>query len=495
MLGGRSFLQDRRRCVVFRFMSERLVKSGPKPWRFMAAVIFLVSAASLSGADGIEDAYLREQEEICCQAEAKWWAAKSPGEGSPEGDVLVMAAIHADRPDLVDGVLSGGDPLQRRLSVPLGSRPVRLRIVHEFKGVQAQFSDEMFASIAWQSSPKSWLARRITKDAIEMWTPKHGWLFDGRGRLQHEARPSRGSGWGREWYGAFLPNGRWITTDVDEMDGTLRFFSASGKEAHSLTCEELAPRPADGGAKLIGWARSDREGKGWVVNVGSEGGWATVWVGPTGPPRVLKPGEQWNLCYPRAFGPRGTWLSMSVPDDAGQIQLSRGEASHGPGVGFPVYGIDGAMEIGIRVAGGKAVFGFWPGRTSFFIGAERYQDSMFDAKKNDLHEAGGWRTRKLADDALGDPTRIVDKTWFFDADAKVTGWVRARRIGDAADGRSMLFRNTFDGRIITMGPDLRIRAIRRFIWSNGTTADAVVLWDDLRLGVFIHHHRLILAKW
>jgi hypothetical protein len=461
----------------------------------MAVVNLLASAASLRGADEKMEAYLREQQEICRQAEAEWRAAKSPGEGSQEGDALVTAGIHADRPDLVDEVLAGGDPLKRRLPVPNGGRRVPLRIVHEFKGVHARLSDEMFASIRWQNGPASWLTRRITKDAIEVWTPKHGWLFDRRGQLRNEARPARRAGWGREWYGAFLPDGRWITTDVDEMDGTLRFFSALGKESRALTCEELAPRPDNGGSKLIGWARSDREGKGWVVNVGSEGGWATVWVGREGSARVLKPGERWALCYPRALGPRGTWLGMSVPDDAGQTRLGRGEDGHGAGVGFPVYDVDEAMEKRIRVANGDAVFGFWPGRTNFFIGAERYEDSMFETQKSDLHEAGGWRTRKLADDALGDPTRIVDKTWFFDANEKLMGWVRGRRIGDAADGRSMLFRNTFDGRIITMGPDLQVKAIRRFVWSNNTTADAIVLWDDLHLGIFIHYHRLILAKW
>lgn len=476
-------------------MSERFVKSGFGLWCFVTVMSLLLSAVSLWAADEKMDAYLREQQEICRKAEAEWRAARSPGEGTPEADALVMAAIHADRPDLVDEVLAGGDPLKRRLPVPRGSRRVPLRIVHEFKGVHARFSDEMFASIAWRNSPKGWLTRRITRDAVEVWTPKHGWLFDGQGRLRNEARPKRRTGWGREWFGAFLPDGRWITTDVDEMDGMLRFFSASGKESRVLTCDDLAPRPANGGVKLIGWARSDREGKGWVVNVGSEGGWATAWVGPTGPARVLKPGEPWALCYPRALGPRGTWLGMSVPDDTGQIRLSRGEASHGPGVGFPDYDVGKTMEKEMRVANGNAVFGFWPGRTSFFIGAERYENSMFETEESDLHEAGGWRTRKLVEDTFGDPIRVVDKTWFFDADEKLMGWVRARRIGDAGDGQSMLFRNTFDGRIITIGPDLQIKATRRFVWSNDTTADAIVLWDDLRLGVFIHHHRLILAKW
>ena len=31
---------------------------------------------------------------------------------------------------------------------------------------------------------------------------------------------------------------------------------------------------------------------------------------------------------------------------------------------------------------------------------------------------------------------IIDKTWFFDAEGKLTAWIRARRLGDAADGRA-----------------------------------------------------------
>lgn len=475
-------------------MTEQLMKSGQGVWGRIAVATFLISAVSLWAADTEVDAYLRESDETCRKAEVVWRAAKCPGEGSAEGEALIDAAVHADRPDLVDEVLAEGDPLKHMLPVPRGGRRVPLRIVHEFKGVRAQWSSETFASIAWNGGPESWLARRMTKDAVEVWTPKHGWLFDGRGRLRNEAHPPRRAGWGREWYGAFLPDGRWVTTDVDEMDGTLRFFSASGKELRALKCEELAPRPHDGGVKLLGWGRSDRDGKGWVVNVGSEEGWATVWVAPSGLARILQPGERWGLCYPRALGPRGIWLAMRVPDDSGRIRLWRGEASHGPGVGFPSYGIESSEKL-LRIANGDEVFGFWPGRTSFFIGAERYEQSMFGVDKSELHEAGGWRTRKLFDYDTGDPTRIVDKTWFFDSGAKLLGWVRARRIGDAADGRSMLFRNTLDSRIITMGPDLRVKATRRFVWSNGSTADAIVLWDDLRMGIFIQHHRLILARW
>jgi hypothetical protein len=59
----------------------------------------------------------------------------------------------------------------------------------------------------------------------------------------------------------------------------------------------------------------------------------------------------------------------------------------------------------------------------------------------------------------------------------------------------MLFRLSADSRIVTLRPDLTIRAIRQFIWPDGAVADAVVLWDDSNLGLFIRKHRLILARW
>jgi hypothetical protein len=59
----------------------------------------------------------------------------------------------------------------------------------------------------------------------------------------------------------------------------------------------------------------------------------------------------------------------------------------------------------------------------------------------------------------------------------------------------MLFRLTADSRIVTLGPDLRTQAVRRFTWQDGKTADAVTLWADLKMGLFIRGERLMLARW
>jgi hypothetical protein len=137
------------------------------------------------------------------------------------------------------------------------------------------------------------------------------------------------------------------------------------------------------------------------------------------------------------------------------------------------------------VPDGNYVFGFWPGERSFFIGAQSYG----------APQVSGLRTRKYQDITYSAPRPIIDKTWFFDARGKVAGWVRGRRIADAANGQAMLFRVTADSRVMTIGSDLRVKAMRRFVWKDGSTADAVALWDDLHLGLFIRGSRLVLVRW
>ncbi len=372
------------------------------------------------------------------------------------------------------------------LALPRGGRRIELRALHVFESVAAKLTDEMYASII--DRPNGWLARRLTAGALEVWTSKHGWLFDGRGKLLREASPSRGTGHGREWYGAFLPDGRWVTTDVEDFDGKLYFHASDGTLLRTTPSDELAPAMKGDSGDLIGWARSDRRGEGWVVSVGSEEGRATVWVGSEGPARILDGTERWKLCYPRALGPRGWYIEMSVPDDAGELSLSRGGAGHGPGVGFPVYARtleDDEHPDGHRVPDGGYNFGFWPGKTSFFVGAESDDDRPSAAR----HTRKFW---KGFDNSL---VPVVDKTWLFNEAGQVVAWVRARRIGDAADGRAMLFRVTEDSRVATIGPDLKIEVMRRFVWKNGAVGDAVWLWDDLRLGLFVRQGRLVLASW
>ena len=402
---------------------------------------------------------------------------------------------------------------QKEIEVPRRTKVVGLHEIKTFEEIETTLADESgyFRSDGTAASAKGWLVRRLTGDAWEVWTPTHGWLFDGKGHVLNEARPVRGDGTGREWFGAFLPDGRWVTTDLQELDCTLWFFSRDGQRTRQMTSAELAPPGEDGPRRaLLGWARSDKDGAAWVVNVGSEAGYATVRVGPEGPARVLGGIERWQLCHPRALGPRGFYLEMSVPDDTGQLVLTRMAPGHGAFVGFPSYRLDAAKEFSldgsftdkpsespvpagridhVTLPDGEDVFGFWPGGQDAFIGTET------TGEPGDRDTA---RTRK-SDAGLGfahdNPSPIVDKTWFFDHQWHLRGWLRARRLADGADGKTLLLRLNDDGRIVTLRPDLHAAEVRHFLWPDASTADAVTLYDDLRLGLFVRGKRLVLAGW
>lgn len=475
-----------------------------RPLLLIGRILGIVALLAIAHGPAFSQATDEERASAFRRTYAAWRKAGYPDLYSHRSQSLLDAAFEVGRGDVLEALLTRGPVLRKMVRIPPGGRPTPLQVVRTFKEVSAALDEEMFSSMihSWQKG-EGWLARRLTADRIEIWTPAHGWLYDGAGRLVHEAAPPRRTGKGREWFGAFLPDGRWITTDLDEMDGNLYFFSKEGVLLRTLTHEALAPDEYHE-RSLLGWGRSDKIGTGWVVNVGSEEGRATVWVGPEGPARMLQGFERWQLCYPRALGPRGWYIEMSVPDDSGQYLLSRREAGHGKGVGFPSYGLgdpksraappskeSDPVEPGstLMIPNGNEVFGFWPGRRDFFLGSEDYNGlSVRGPEASDkVYEPSGYASRKGGNN--------IDKTWFFNPDMRLAAWIRARRIADAADGRAMLFRVTADSRIVTLSPDLEVQAMRRMTWKDGSTADAVTLWDDLRMGLFIRDKHLVLARW
>ena len=130
----------------------------------------------------------------------------------------------------------------------------------------------------------------------------------------------------------------------------------------------------------------------------------------------------------------------------------------------------------VTLPDGNYIFGFWPGGQDVFIGTETMDETRQPRQGNG-------------------ELPVVNKTWFFDRRWRLQGWTRARRLTDAADGHSMLLRTDGDSRVITLGPDLHAREVRRFAWPDGATADAVTLFDDWRLGLFVRRGELVLAGW
>lgn len=442
------------------------------------------------------DKELAQRRQQCDRLLAQWRRTRDLQTRARLNEELLGAAIRAERPNVVEEIAAGGQLARKEIRLPRRARAVPLRELRKFEGIGASLGQEDgyyepdYSDI---KKTKGWLVRRITRDAWEVWTPTHGWLFDGAGRVLNEAHPQRGDGTGREWFGAFLPDGRWVTTDLEEMDCALTFYSREGERVRQMTSAELAPPgPYHLQRSLLGWARSDKDGVAWIVNVGSEGGYATVRVGPEGPARVLSGIERWQLCYPRALGPRGWYITMRVPDGAGQVLLTREEAGHGVNVGFPTYNLDEAASFSVdddlstkpsgegrvTLPAGNRVFGFWPGGRDLFIGSEAEDE-----------------TPRRRSTIVPNEIPVVDKTWFFDRQWTLQGWTRARRLADAADGRSLLLRTGDDARIVTLGPDRHVVEVRRFTWPDGKTADAVTLFDDLRLGLFVRRGELVLAGW
>ena len=422
----------------------------------------------------------------------QWQHARDPAEKRRLGQALYGAAVRAHRPDMAEEAAAGGPMADRQIAVRRRARQVPLRVLRTLDGPNVNPADGEHESAPNQG--QGWLARRITPDALEVWTPRHGWLFDGRGRLLHEARaPQSDTNMGREWYGAFLPDGRWATTEPtgQSCDG-LSINPAGGELLRRVPEPELAPEvPYRQGVPLLGWARSNRAGTAWVVNVGSEEGYATVEIGPEGPARTLSGVERWQACYPRALGMRGFYITAWVPDDAGGTLLKRDAAGHGPDVGYPGYSLVAPKQEPVQdmlddgqllgsVPSGNDIAGFWPGRRDVYIGATRF--------------VGVQGSHRALEEGEGE-SRTEEATWFFDARSRFRGWLRGRRMADAADGRAMLFRLEAGREIVTLRPDLRAADVRRFTWDDGTAALALSVFDDLRLGLFEHGGKLVLAAW
>ena len=399
-------------------------------------------------------------EYAACDALLAAWRKPGAAHNDAARDALIEAAIKADNPDVVDEVDAGGPVANAEIKLPVGIKNVPASVLRNL--------GEMPLLPYWDDK-RDFVIRRMTKTRFEVWTPAHGWLFDSNGRLLDEAKPPRRDGSGREWHGAFLPDGSWVTTDLWDWDRTLTFFSPKGKWLKEIASRDLAP--ADGSDRapedLIAWARCDRTGAGWVVCVGSEGGRAHVFVPPHGKPRILEntgdPCDKlWRLCYPRDLEPKGMFTSLVLFSDDYTSTIAFAEAGHGPGVGFPDYQWNDSVNA--VIAGEDHDFGFWPGSHDVFIGASRDHS---------------------------DQTRPA-RTWFFDSHRKCQGWICGEYLCDSADGKAMCFLDDDDS-VVTLGKDLKVRSRTAFT-IDGIDAEPAKLFTDLGLGFFLIGKKLALAR-
>ncbi|MEA3208611.1 MAG: hypothetical protein QOE70_1668 [Chthoniobacter sp.] len=453
------------------FVSFRWILPIVAGWWCCAAPLSFSEQTASDTTSRDADAYLAEWQGKAEKLFQAWKVETDPAAKRALAEELIEAAVRAGQSERIEAVAAEGRFAEREIGLPAAVREVPLESLYAFPDM----------AVSSRGDGESWVSRRITKDAFELWIPTHGWLFNGQGRLTNEARPPRRDGQGREWYGAFLPSGPWITTDLWERDDTLTFFSRSGRWQKEIHSDKLVPPPDPGEADLglhsidlIGWARADRHGRGWIVSVGSEGGRGEAWIGAQGPPRAIQDRDAWKLAYPRALGPRmAGYTTLLVPSDDRKMELQRFEPAHGPQVGYPDYSLHGTEEVfSVKIPEGGREFGFWPGTRHIFIDAER------------AHWEGDG------------PTKVTERqrTWFFDPKGHCEGWIAARRIADAPDGKAMLF-TTNSGLAVTLEPDLGVRQVQRWIWPGGQPALPSAVFPDLKLGFFLDGRKVRLARW
>ena len=354
--------------------------------------------------------------------------------------------------DIADEVSRDGLPIRGITLPPI--EKIALKPLAALNGVRA--NDDEY--------PASPVFRRVAADRIETWTTREGWLLDGQGHLLTHVKVPRRDGTGREWFGAFLPDGTWITTDLWEQDEQINAFNARGKWLWELKGADILkhlPASVDKGAApdkpLICWARADRIGQGWIVCVGEDTNTSCALVAGGRTVAPVPEGESaWDLVYPRAMGVRGMFTSLHIASDDGNLTLAREEAGHGVGVGWPNFSVTpGDWSRVIRA--GDDHFGFWPRSHAFYI----------EAQGNEIFS----------------PHRV----WFFDEDGRYVGQIAGSFLGDAANKYGLLIAMS-GGAVATLMPGEEgptATQSRAFTWPDGTRAIPLALYDDLNLGFFL----------
>jgi len=391
----------------------------------------------------------------------QWLAESDPVKKKQLREEIFHLLRYSERIDLIEMLQAGG--------------PLKDSIVQILQPAEAlTVSPALEEPIPWKNYET--VVRRINDEYFEIWNRDQGLLFNTEPRLVNHATVPRKAGRGRDWHGAFLPDGRWVTTDIDEYDRTLTFFSREGKWLREIKTDKILPITEelfDSDAGLIDWARSDAQGTGWVLRISHTG---AAWISPEGKSRKLKGAEPWQLCRARDLGSRAwAFIDFAMPDDTGDYFLMLAMVNHGPMAMYSTLTVVPASDLKgtslgwerdetphpdllqMHLYGAERNMGFWPNSTDLFVEAN-------------------------------------DKTWFFDKSGGFQGIIEAMPLGEAASGEDLLFL-TQDGRVVTLGKDLKPSAVRRFMIEPAKSAEVLAIYDDINTGVFKSDGRTFVGKW
>lgn len=353
--------------------------------------------------------------------------------------------------DMADEIVREGAP-KNELIPAAAAHSLTLHVLSVLKGTH---QDE-------NTYPKiSPVFRKISPNRLEAWDPREGWLFNSKGKLLVHVRVPRRDGTGREWYGAFLPNGRWITTDLWENDRQLNCFNPGGEWLWELQASRIlaaAPPPIEPNSNMplevtpsIGWARADRTGNRWLVGLGTESDRSFAFILPGGKVQPVPENTSlWSLVEPRSMGIRGFFVDLYIDSDDGKVTLDRSCPGHGKGVPWPNYTPGGTIYEG------DDNFGFWPRSHAFYIETNR----------------GPEKPREV---------------WFFDEKSKYEGQAPGSFLGDGAKLGSLLIQRdegvVFEVALTPAG--LEIGTVRRFQWPDGSVAVPLAIYDNWKIGFFL----------
>lgn len=418
----------------------------------------------LRGAEVVEDDWEKEvkAEDAAAQADFATW--KSTG-NVPEN--FENHAIRGDRPDLVERIFSNDKLAETEIKAELPATACEVTIRDT-----APFKSEMKKSGEYAT-----VWRRITKDRFEIWTPVSGKLFDAKGNLRNEVKVHRGDGWGREWYGAFLPDGRWITTDIDELDKEVTAFSAKGKRLWVVKGAKLAPSTGKemeemSSLPLIAWARSDKTGKAWIVSVGSDRGRGYAKLTPDGKWQKIE--DPWTACLPQQLRSRGMYTDRFTMSDDGKLMINRTEASHGIHVGWPHYNFNNTV---IMIPNGDD-FGFLPDAWSAFV----------EGDCGPLVTAAGESTKERMEE------RKDERVWLFDSKGVYQHWTKGRTVGASLASGGLWVRQ-LDDTCVLLEKGYTMKSRRSFSTKKQAALVPVELHDDIGLGMFLLDGKLVLGTW